>query len=142
MLPHPRIAAQKFGKPQIVLPRLGQGGFRMIVTDIYDRRCALSSSHILHILDAAHIRPYAKDGTHSPTNGLLLRQDIHTLFDLGYITVTPEYKVEVSKRIKQEFDNGADYYAMHGRRINLPDTAQLRPSAEMLRWHNQVVFQS
>src|SRR5262249_23985605 len=90
------LAAQRYGKPQIILPRLGQGAFRMIVADAYDRRCALSSSRVLHVLESAHIKPYAASGTHSPVNGILLREDIHTLFDLGYLTVTPEYKVEVS----------------------------------------------
>ncbi len=132
----------KYGKPQILLPRLGQGAFRMLIADTYARTCAFSSSHILHILDAAHIRPYSQGGTHSPTNGLLLRQDIHTLFDRGYITVTPEYKVEVSRRIKQEFDNGAEYYAIHGKAIHLPTLEQLRPSAEALTWHNENVFRS
>ncbi|HEY6184843.1 MAG TPA: HNH endonuclease, partial [Terriglobales bacterium] len=135
------VAAQKFGKPQIVLPRLGQGAFRMIVADSYFRQCAVSSSHILHILDAAHIRPYTtKGGTNSPTNGILLRQDIHTLFDRGYITVTPDYHVEVSKKIKEEFNNGAEYYAMHGKQIHLPALEQLRPSQESLSWHNENVF--
>jgi putative restriction endonuclease len=135
------VAAQKFGKPQIVLPRLGQGAFRMIVADSYLRQCALSSSHILHILDAAHIRPYTiEGGTHSPTNGILLRQDIHTLFDRGYITVTPDYHVEVSKRIKEEFNNGVEYYAMHGKQIHLPRLEQLRPSKESLVWHNETVY--
>ena len=134
------FAREKYGTPQIVLPRLGQGAFRVLVADTYNRTCALSSSHILHILDAAHIRPYAQGGTHSPTNGLLLRQDIHTLFDRGYITVTPEYEIEVSKRIKQEFNNGADYYALQGQRINLPAIEQLRPAPEVLQWHNEAVF--
>jgi putative restriction endonuclease len=116
------VATQKYGKPQIVLPRLGQGAFRMIVADSYLRQCALSSSHILHILDAAHIRPYrTAGGTHSPTNGILLRQDIHTLFDRGYITVTTDYRVEVSKKIKEEFNNGLEYYAMHGNRFIFPN---------------------
>ncbi len=136
------IAAEKYGKPQVVLPRLGQGAFRIIVADSYARRCALSSSHILHILEAAHIRPYASGGTHSPVNGLLLRQDIHTLFDRGYITVTPEYKVEVSGRIKEEFNNGLEYYAMHGKSIHLPEVEQFRPSQEQLEWHNEKVFRS
>jgi putative restriction endonuclease len=134
-------AIQKFGKPQIQLPRLGQGAFRMFVADSYQRQCAVSSSHILHILDAAHIRPYETEGgTHSPTNGILLRQDIHTLFDRGYITVTPDYHVEVSKRIKEEFNNGVEYYAMHGKRINLPLLKQVQPSKESLLWHNENVF--
>jgi putative restriction endonuclease len=135
------VAEEKYGKPQIVLPRLGQGAFRMIVADSYLRKCALSSSHILHILDAAHIRPFATaGGSHSPTNGILLRQDIHTLFDRGYITVTPDYRVEVSRRIKEEFNNGVEYYAMQGKQIHLPQMEQLRPSKDSLVWHNENVF--
>jgi putative restriction endonuclease len=134
-------AREKYGSPQVVLPRLGQGAFRIIVADSYQRQCAISSSHIIHILDAAHIRPYSTaGGTHSPTNGILLRQDIHTLFDRGYLTVTPEYKVEVSKRIKAEFNNGLEYYAMHGKHIHLPAIQQFRPARDYLIWHNENVF--
>lgn len=134
------IAKQRYGSPQMILPRLGQGAFRVIVADAYQRQCALSSSRVLHVLESAHIKPYGVRGTHSPTNGILLRQDIHTLFDRGYITVTPDYKVEVSKRIKEEFDNGKEYYSMHGRPINLPSLEQFRPAQEMLTWHNEKIF--
>ncbi len=126
----------RFGQPQTVLPRLGQGAFRVIVTDVYKRQCALTNSHVLHVLEAAHIQPYSEGGTHNPTNGLLLRQDVHTLFDRGYLTVTPDYAVEVSRRLKDEFDNGKEYYALHGKRILLPDAPAYRPSAEQLTWHN------
>jgi putative restriction endonuclease len=136
------VETSKFGKPQILLPRLGQGAFRVIVADNYQRACALSSSHIFPILEAAHIRPYSQGGSHSPTNGLLLRQDIHTLFDRGYVTVTPNYRVEVSQRIKAEFNNGADYYAFHGRAISVPALHQLRPAPSELQWHNENVFRS
>jgi putative restriction endonuclease len=91
----------------------------------------------LHVLDAAHIRPYAEGGTHSPTNGLLLRQDVHTLFDRGYLTVSPDYRVEVSRRFKDEFDNGKEYYALQGKTILLPENPLFRPSAEQLTWHNE-----
>jgi len=131
---------QRFGNAITVLPRLGQSAFRVIVTDSYDRRCALTGSHVLHVLEAAHIKPYALGGTHEPSNGILLRQDMHTLFDRGYVTVTPEYRVEVSKRLKEEFDNGKEYYAVHGQRIYLPNPAYLRPSVEALTWHNQNKF--
>lgn len=106
-----------FGKPQLVTSRLGQGIFRVMVTDAYRRRCAFTSSPVLHVLDAAHIRPFAEKGPHDLRNGLLLRQDVHTLFDRGYITVTPGYRVEVSRRIKDEFENGHEYYAEHGKTI-------------------------
>jgi putative restriction endonuclease len=127
----------RFGQPQTVLPRLGQGAFRVIVTDVYNRQCALTNSHVLHVLDAAHIRPYAEGGSHSPTNGLLLRQDVHTLFDRGYLTVSPDYHVEVSRRLKDEFDNGKEYYALHGKTILLPGNPAFRPSTEQLIWHNE-----
>jgi putative restriction endonuclease len=119
------------------MPRLGQGAFRVIVTDVYQRQCALTNSHVLHVLDAAHIRPYADGGSHNPSNGLLLRQDVHTLFDRGYLTVSPDYHVEVSRRLKDEFDNGKEYYALQGKTILLPGNPAFRPSTEQLVWHNE-----
>ena len=136
----PPLVEPRFGDPTTILPRLGQGAFRVIVTDNYDRQCALTRSHVLHVLDAAHIKPYSQGGTHQPTNGILLRQDVHTLFDRGYLTVTPEYRVEISKRIKEEFDNGKEYYALHGAEVHLPVSQQLRPLREHLVWHNEHVF--
>ena len=92
------------------------------------------------MLDAAHIRPYSLGGTHEPNNGILLRQDVHTLFDRGYLTVTPEYRVEVSGRIREEFDNGKEYYAIHGQSIHIPEAMEFRPSRQSLIWHNEAVF--
>jgi putative restriction endonuclease len=130
----------RYGDPQTVLPRLGQGAFRVIVTDVYKRQCALTNSHVLHVLDAAHIKPYSLGGSHNPSNGLLLRQDVHTLFDRGYLTVTPDYHVEVSHRLKDEFDNGKEYYALQGKTILLPDAPSFRPSPQQLAWHNESVY--
>ncbi len=130
----------RFGQPMTVLPRLGQGSFRVLVTDAYERRCALTRSPILHVLDAAHIRPYAQQGPHSVTNGILLRQDFHTLFDRGYLTVTPEYRLEVSRRIREEFDNGKEYYQLHGSAVCLPGEKSLWPGGEYLEWHNENLY--
>ena len=132
--------AEKYGKPRIILPRLGQGLFRVVVTDAYSRRCAFTGSPVLHVLDAAHIRPFANDGPHDIRNGILFRQDVHTLFDKGYITVTSDYQFEVSNRIKEEFENGHEYYSRHGKSLTLPDDPSARPSAEFLTWHNEKVF--
>jgi putative restriction endonuclease len=84
----PTSPAGGWGEPSLIRPRLGQGAFRIVVTDNYDRRCAVTGEKTLPALDAAHIRPYAEHGEHEPSNGLLLRRDIHTLFDRGYVTVT------------------------------------------------------
>jgi putative restriction endonuclease len=80
------IQIPRFGEPTLIKPRLGQGAFRVSVTDAYQRRCAITGERTLPILDAAHIRPYGQGGEHDITNGLLLRTDIHRLFDLGYVT--------------------------------------------------------
>lgn len=131
---------ERFGQPSLVRPRLGQGAFRMVVTDAYKRRCTVTGERTLPVLDAAHIRPYAEGGEHAVTNGLLLRRDIHRLFDLGYVTVTPQHVFEVSPRIREEFENGRDYYALHGKRLILPPKRQLRPEPLVLDWHNNNRF--
>lgn len=125
----------------LVKGRLGQGAFRVLVTDAYQRRCAITGERTLPVLEAAHIKPYASDGPNLTQNGLLLRSDLHKLFDIGYLTVTPEYRVEVSARIKEEYQNGREYYAHHGQQLLvLPETAEERPSKDFLDWHNQSIF--
>ena len=130
----------RYGGPQLVRPRLGQGAFRVLVTDIYERRCAITQERTLPALEAAHIRPYSEGGAHDASNGLLLRRDIHSLFDAGYVTVTPDLRFEVSRRIKEEFQNGRHYYALHGEPIRAPQEATLRPDPVALAWHNENCF--
>lgn len=133
--------APAYGNPTLVYPRLGQGAFRVMVTDAYERRCVVTGEKTLPVLEAAHIKPYSLVGKHELSNGLLLRSDLHTLFDLGYLTVTPtDLRVRVSKRIHEEFENGRDYYALDGRQVRLPQTPYPQPSGEMLDWHSQAVF--
>ena len=107
-------AGQPVGSPVLVTPRLGQGTFRIAVSEVYDWGCAVSGEHSVPALDAAHIRPVADDGPYSVNNGLLLRADIHRLFDQGYVTVTPDHRVEVSRRLREEFENGRSYYPYQG----------------------------
>lgn len=130
------VEAPKYAPPRLIAPRLGQGTFRIAVTDNYERRCAVTGERTLPILDAAHIRPYASDGTHDVRNGILLRTDVHRLFDLHYVTVTPEGRFEVSARLKQDFDNGRHYYELHGREVRMPRQPFARPSREALVWHS------
>ena len=134
-------AGARFGTPSLVAPRLGQGSFRALVTDAYRYRCAMTAERTLPVLEAAHIRPYGRDGLHELSNGLLLRSDLHKLFDLGYLTIDPkESTIIVSPRIKQEFQNGRDYYALHGRRLAQPESARALPSADNLTYHVENVF--
>jgi HNH endonuclease len=136
----PQPVAERFGRPMVFLPRLGQGSFRVLVTDLYDRRCAVTGERTLPVLQAAHIRPYAASGPHEPANGLLLRSDLHTLLDRGYVTVTPDLHLAVSGRIKEEFENGRDYYALDGHALRLPVRPEFAPAREYLDWHASHVF--
>ncbi len=121
--------------------RIGQGAFRVLVTDAYSRKCSISGEKTLPVLDAAHIRPFSNEGPHYVSNGLLLRSDIHKLFDSGYMTITDDYKVEVSRRIKEEFSNGREYYRYHGGQLlNLPENPINRPGSDFINWHNEHVY--
>jgi putative restriction endonuclease len=139
----PDVAEQtvRYGAEYLTRARLGQGAFRVLVTEAYDRRCAITGERTLPVLEAAHIKPYAETGPHLISNGLLLRSDLHILFDDGYITVTDDLCVEVSKRIKEEFENGREYYQYLGKPLfKIPGSDYERPSVEFLRWHNENRF--
>ncbi|WP_058485363.1 HNH endonuclease [Defluviitalea phaphyphila] len=133
--------ANRYGQKQVIYPRIGQGTFRVLVTEAYNRRCAITGEKTLPVLEAAHIKPYSQKGPHSITNGLLLRRDLHTLFDRGYITIDENLHIEVSKRIKEDYGNGREYYAYHGKKLaTIPDTVFEKPDPKFLRWHNEHVF--
>ena len=134
---------QRYGEPALIRPRLGQGAFRVEVLEAYNRRCALTGEKTLPVLQASHIKPYAESGPHDVSNGLLLRSDLHVLFDRGLITVTPDHHIEVSSRIREQWENGREYYALHGEELRiLPSDAGARPRREFVEWHNERVFRA
>lgn len=127
----------QYGKSILTKVRLGQGAFRVLVTGAYSKRCAISGEKTLPVLEAAHIKQYSESGPHFISNSLLLRSDIHKLFDNYYLTITQEYKIEVSKRIKEEFENGKEYYKFHGKDLMiLPQREIDRPRKDFIEWHN------
>jgi putative restriction endonuclease len=129
----------QYGKSVLTKVRLGQGAFRVLVTDAYSRRCTISGEKTLPVLEAAHIKKYSLSGPHFISNALLLRSDIHKLFDAGYVTITTDLKVEVSKKIKEEFENGREYYKFHGKELfNLPNRDKDKPEKKFIEWHNSI----
>ncbi|HEX3431928.1 MAG TPA: HNH endonuclease [Rhizomicrobium sp.] len=133
----------RFGEPVLITPRLGQGAFRIAVTDAYQRQCAISRGRVLPALEAAHIRPYSDGGKHDVCNGLLLRTDIHRVFDAGYATIDadgPDWRFIVSNRVKSDFNNGNEYLRLHGSKLVLPPNPRFAPSREAVRWHNNNRF--
>lgn len=133
--------ADRFGPATLFQPRLGQGSFRVLVMDAYQQRCAITGERTLPVLEAAHIRPYVNGGKHELPNGILLRSDLHTLFDRGYLGIDPDVrKVMVSQRIREQFQNGKHYYALHGSPITLPENPQAVPDRQHLLYHAEHVF--
>lgn len=134
------IELRRTGKPQIITPRLGQASFRLAVLDAYDCACAVTNEHSLPVLEAAHIRPWGDGGRHEVPNGLPLRRDIHRLFDLGFVTVKPDLRFAVSPALRDAYANGKTYYALSGRRVQLPNAAADRPDPDLLAWHGEEVY--
>lgn len=113
--------------------RRGQKRFRDALIEAYAARCAITGCDVLDVLEAAHITPYLGPDTNNVTNGLLLRADLHTLFDTQLVAVDPEtLKVLVSPRIE---DLG--YRALHGQTLRPSRTRASAPSEAALRKHRE-----
>jgi putative restriction endonuclease len=131
-----------YGDPRLVPQRLGQRSFQAIVLSAYGRRCAITGGRIRPVLQAAHIRPLPAGGEHRLDNGLLLRSDVHTLYDRGYLGVDPKHRLLVSPRLREEFGNGEQFYARAGQPIAVPERRADRPNREFLEWHLDEVFKA
>jgi putative restriction endonuclease len=130
-----------YTKKYLTKVRLGQGAFRVQLTDAYFRRCSITGEKTLPVLESAHIKPFSESGPNHLSNGILLRADLHKLYDSGYITFTKDYRVEVSNKIKEEYENGKEYYKHHGNElIILPDRYIDRPNIDYIEWHNSNVY--
>jgi putative restriction endonuclease len=139
----PRLVAEdssRYGDPALIRPRLGQGLFSLAVRDAYGRACAVTREHSGPVLEAAHIMPYGRGGEHRVDNGLLLRSDLHRLYDRGYVTVTPDHRFRVGESLRADFNNGRSYYGLQDQLIHVPEVASLRPDRELLAWHGESVF--
>jgi predicted restriction endonuclease len=116
-----------------IVRRQGQSQFRTQLLALYAGRCVVSGCAVDAALEAAHIIPYLGPKTDHPTNGLTLRADIHTLFDLGLIAVDSKtMTVLVSPSL-----DGTEYESYRGKALRLPAKKQGRPSPEALDQHRK-----
>lgn len=136
------IDERRYGAPVLTHPRLGQGAFKASLLTAYAGTCAVTGSRLTPALEAAHIRSFASGGRHDVTNGLLLRSDIHKLFDGGYLGIDHDYRLKVSPRLRIESGNGRALYEKEkrGEVIALPVDAESYPDPEALDWHMSNVF--
>lgn len=124
-----------------VVAREGQGTFRLRLLDAYGRQCAITGKHTVPVPDAAHIQPYLGARSNHIQNGIVLTKELHTLFDGGYVGITPDYVVRVSDQLRADYHNGRRYYPYDGQRlVHLPADPRGRPSRDALAWHFENVF--
>lgn len=122
--------------------RQGRGLFRVQVMEAYQGRCAITGENTPLVLQAAHIVPIYRGGQHSICNGMLLRSDFHTMFELGYLSVRPDdYTILVSSALHDFYVDGVPYNARENQKIYLPQEQEHWPSPEYLEWHNQHIYQ-
>lgn len=115
-----------------VKKRLGQGEFREKLLSAYGGKCAISNCEVAETLEAAHIDPWCNSESQDATNGLLLRADLHTLFDRDLIGIQPgSMTVHIAKTIRE-----SEYGAFHGNDLNTPSGANALPNSDALerRW--------
>ncbi len=117
--------------------RPGQAAFRQAIIENYDGKCALSGTGLTQILEAAHIQPYVSPLSDHPQNGLCLRVDLHRLFDDGLISVSPDFKIEVSPRLA-----GSPYASLSKRSLRRPKHTANWPSLAALDFHRREVFRA
>ena len=101
---------------QEVLLRRGQSKFRQQLLDAYSHRCAITGSSVAEVLEAAHVEPYHATGSFELENGVLLRGDIHTLYDLCLIGINPSsLRVEAHPSIQD-----SEYAGLHMQSVREP----------------------
>ena len=116
-----------------IVQRRGQHTFREKLLLAYGFACCVTEEPAVQVLEAAHIIPYQGEATNHIQNGLLLRSDIHTLFDLRLLSIEPaNYTVVTAPVLKS-----TSYANYAGSRIRVPETLEQRPSSEALRIHRE-----
>lgn len=116
-----------------IVRRRGQPAFRQALITAYNGRCAITECDVVDVLEAAHITPYKGDETNCVGNGLLLRADVHTLFDLRLIAIDEStMRVLVSTEL-----DGTYFEAFRGKEIIIPDDPDLRPIQAALKRHRE-----
>jgi len=130
--PHDTLDARERTVAQIVRRR-GQPKFRRELLVAYENRCAVTGCDAMQALEAAHIQPFKGSNTNNVQNGLLLRSDIHTLFDLGLLSIDADHMVILLAHELRD----TDYSKYRGSHVRVPADSLSQPSAEALRGHRQ-----
>ncbi len=129
------VKAARESNLRAIVMRRGQAEFRRILMDAYNLECAVTGTAVSPILEAAHIYPYDGPETNVLQNGILLRADWHTLFDLGFWSLDDDYRIIVAPGV-----TAVEYRKYHNTPVRLPNVASHRPSLKAVKWHRSKVF--
>lgn len=114
-----------------IILRRGQPGFRQLLLSAYGDKCAITGCSAPDALEAAHILGYRGNFSNKANNGLLLRADIHTLFDLRLLAVrTDDMTCMVAEKLL-----GTEYEDFIGRELRIPEVKEWRPGRSHLHFH-------
>lgn len=114
-----------------IVRRRGQGAFRKKLLQAYNNTCAITGCQQVEVLEAAHIHPYKGEQTHAVSNGLLLRADLHTLFDLYLVAIDPvTLRIHLAPELMQ-----SDYALYDTQPLHTPSRPSAKVSVEALQWH-------
>jgi predicted restriction endonuclease len=129
----PSLKPIKF-KQVLIEQRQGQAEFRQALMVAYNYKCAVTGCEVRDTLQAAHIVPVSNSGQHRLQNGLLLRADIHNLFDRGLLTIDNQFKVHLHSSIRSSLT----YKALHGKKLAIvPSAKEFKPSLKFLAQHRK-----
>ena len=131
-------SSTKDGRAMIVetiTKRRGHPTMRQALLTAYDYQCAITGCNAVEALEATYIIPYRGKYTHNSSNGILLRADLHTLFDLGKLAIDTRTMTVI---LNEELMNSS-YRIFADRPLNFPQDPTLRPSTEALDLHRRLV---
>ena len=132
---HATVVSAREATLRAIVMRRGRSDFRQALIDAYDHRCAVTDTDVSATLEAAHIYPYNGLETNVLQNGILLRSDWHTLFDLGLWAIDYDFRIIVAPEIISE-----EYRKHHQTVIRLPKIVSHRPSLKAIKWHRSNIF--
>lgn len=121
-----------FGKRKA---RPGQGRFRRRLLEAYEGACCVTNETTSEVLEAAHIEPYVNEESDHVQNGILLRADLHDLFDAGLLTIDTGFRVVLSKHLSSPY-----YVKLQGQVVRLPSDPNCRPSPVAFDLHNRQIY--
>jgi putative restriction endonuclease len=136
LLRDPEAAKRAAAKRKV---RVGQAAFRRLLIDTYSHVCAFTGPQLEETLQAAHIQPYVDAESNHVRNGLLLRADMHVLFDLGLLTLSDDLRIQVSPKLK---GRAPDVEGLHGVKAALKNSLAIEPSPAAIAFHRTEIYAS